>query len=611
MNSIDILWPMIAAACLTLAAMHALIFLKSRKSWANLAFAGLAVSVAGIAALELAMMKSTTPAQFGTLLRWYLVPVFLGFVAILVFVRLYFRTGRIWLAHAVWITRLAGLVIDFMVRPNLIYREITGLRHVDLLGSQITVAQGVPSRWLWFSQLSVALLLAFVTDASVALWRRGGALERRRALVIGGSLAAFILTAGALVALLNEQVMAAPYLISVPFLIVVAAMGHELSRDVLRAAELAQELRESEQRMELAASAVQLGLWSWDIARDEIWATDGARELFGFSGSERLNYDRLSSSLMPVDRDPFSQALKRATNGDGDFDSEYRVARTDGSTRWIATRCRVEFDARRRPFRLHGVSVDITARKAAEGEVQRQRSELAHVARVSMMGELAASITHDLTQPMTSILSNAEAAEIFMSQSPAALQDTRETLADIRRDAERSGEIIHGMRALLRKQEMEMRPLEPNAVVEDVLTLVAGDAALRKCTISADLSPKLPTVLGDRVHLQQVLLNLTMNALEAMAGQTPETRRLTVRTGVDGDGTVEIAVVDSGPGIAQDKIARLFEPFFTTKPRGMGMGLSIARRIIEAHRGRISAASNASEGATFRVVLPATEDSGP
>jgi PAS domain S-box-containing protein len=257
------------------------------------------------------------------------------------------------------------------------------------------------------------------------------------------------------------------------------------------------------------------------------------------------------------------------------------------------------------------VIVDITARKQAEAETQRQRAELAHVARVSTMGELAASVAHELNQPLGAILANAEAADLFLKQEPPALVEVKDILEDIRKDDERAGEVIRRMRALLRKREMELQDLHLNSVVEDVLRLVSGDAALRKMSIAAELSPFLPLVRGDRVHLQHVILNLSMNAMEAMAGRPAEKRRLNVRTSLNGNSTVELTVSDSGHGLAQEKIERLFDPFFTTKPNGMGMGLSIARRIIEAHHGHISAENNKGGGATFRVVLPvAGEGSG-
>lgn len=241
---------------------------------------------------------------------------------------------------------------------------------------------------------------------------------------------------------------------------------------------------------------------------------------------------------------------------------------------------------------------------------RRQQAELAHVARVSTMGELASSVAHELNQPLGAILSNAEAAELFLNQSPPALEEVRGILADIRKDDERAGEVIRRMRTLLRKREMEMVPIDLNSVVEDVFRFVSADASLRRTAMHADLSHRPVHILGDRVHLQQVLLNLMLNAMEAMNKQPPEKRHATVRTGIGGDGWVEMSVTDSGCGIDPDKLPHVFEPFFTTKTNGMGMGLSIARRIIEAHHGRIWAQNNASGGATFSVLLPAASGTG-
>ena len=294
-------------------------------------------------------------------------------------------------------------------------------------------------------------------------------------------------------------------------------------------------------------------------------------------------------------RDFYQRALQ-----EGPFTTEYL---TYTHTRTLL----LSFNVLKRDGNVFGVSVfgkDITERKQAEAELLRQRAELAHVARVSTMGELAASVAHELNQPLGAILANAEAAELFLQQDPPALDDLRAILADIRKDDERAGEVIRRMRALLRKHELERQPLEINSLVEDVLQLVSGDAALRGISLTADLGPVLPKISGDRVHLQQVLLNLILNGMDAMADQPRERRRISVRTRSGADGQVELAVMDSGHGIEPDKLPRLFEPFYTTKPNGMGMGLSIARTIIEAHRGRIWAENNASGGAAFRVTLP-------
>ena len=369
-------------------------------------------------------------------------------------------------------------------------------------------------------------------------------------------------------------------------------------------------LRESDERMILAAEAANLGVWIRYFKRSEVWATDKWRALLGFAKSERIDLDNFLQKLHPEDREMVSRTLAMAPERDGHYETEYRVMLPDGGLRWIGSRGRVEFDGHGKPVLARGVSMDITERKLAEAEVSRQRAELTHVARVSTMGELAASVAHELNQPLGAILANAEAAELFLQQDPPALGELRAILADIRQDDERAGEVIRRMRALLRKRELDQQPLEINSVVEDVLQVVSGDAALRKTAISADLAPLLPKILGDRVHLQQVLLNLILNGMDAMAEQPHERRRLSVRTRPGADGLVELVVTDRGHGIEPDKLPRLFEPFYTTKTNGMGMGLSIARRIIEAHRGRIWAENNASGGAAFHVTLPVVKEEG-
>ena len=235
--------------------------------------------------------------------------------------------------------------------------------------------------------------------------------------------------------------------------------------------------------------------------------------------------------------------MAKAVEIDGHYETEYRVVLPGGGMRWIASRGRVELNGAGKPIRVRGVLMDITARKQAEAETQRQRAELAHVAPVSTMGELAASVAHELNQPLGAILANAEAAEIFLNQDPPALDELRDILADIRQDDDRASEVIRRMRALLRKQELDRQPLEINSGVEDVLQVVSGDAALRKMAISAELAPGLPKIVGDRVHLQQVLINLMLNGMDAMTGEPRERRRLSIRTRSCTFGQVEVAVM--------------------------------------------------------------------
>ena len=248
--------------------------------------------------------------------------------------------------------------------------------------------------------------------------------------------------------------------------------------------------------------------------------------------------------------------------------------------------------------------VDITDRKRMELELQRNREELAHVTRVSTVGELTTSVAHELNQPLGAILSNAEAAEMFLAANPPALDEVRDILADIRKDDQRASEVIRRMRSLLRKQELAPKSIEINEAVEEVLRLLSIDASARKVAINFERTTDLPRVWCDPVHFQQVVLNLVLNGMEAMAGLPEEKRQVVVRTGPANNGTVQIAVADFGPGIPVDSLPKLFEHFFTTKKDGMGMGLSIARTIVEAHHGQIWAENNSEIGATFYFTVP-------
>ncbi len=361
---------------------------------------------------------------------------------------------------------------------------------------------------------------------------------------------------------------------------------------------------ESEERLTLAAEAAEFGVWVWNITTNQIWGSERWRRLFGFAPGDDIGFENLFQRIHPEDREIVEREVRGAATDQVDHLREYRIVLPDGTQHWIASRGRIFPEEIGKPDRFFGAAIDITERKQAAAELIRQRAELAHVARVSTMGELAASVAHELNQPLGAILANAEAAELFLQQEPPAFGELRATLADIRKDDERASEVIRRMRALLRKHELELQPLDINSVAEEALQLVSGDAALRRISLAADLLPFLPKIAGDRVHLQQVLLNLILNGMDAMHDQARDRRQIQVRTRLGADGLVELAVIDSGHGLEPNKLSRLFEPFYTTKPNGMGMGLSIARTIIDAHHGRIWAENNAVRGAVFRITLP-------
>src|SRR5437763_465940 len=435
MSWITVVWSMNAAACLTLAAFYCVVWCKQRENWVHLVFSFSAVAAAAIAAFELAMMHSETVGQYEALVRWIHVPVWVLTISFVAFVRLYLRAGRPWLAWSICGLRTLVLILNFILTPNLNFRRITSLRQFSWWGGEmISVPVGVANAWGLLSSLSLLLLLVFFVDATITLWRRG---DRRRAFVVGGSM-----IFGAILAwhvpLVIWGVIDVPFFLCFAYSGIVAAMAYELSYDLLHAAQLARrlqasevDLRETQERMELAASAAELGMWMWDIARNEIWLADKGRALFGFAASEKIDFDRFRSRIHPEDRESVRRAVENSLQTGAEYRSEYRAILPDGQLRWIAGRGHVEFNGNGQPARMRGASLDITKRKQAEEQAARQRNELAHLSRVSTLGELSGSIAHELNLPLSSILSNAQAAQRFLANGHTDLAEVRAILKDI------------------------------------------------------------------------------------------------------------------------------------------------------------------------------------
>src|SRR5438094_2355661 len=384
MNWVTGIWSIGSGACLTLALMHFVVWWKDRTARANLIFAVMATAVAVLAALELAMMRAETPAQFGIAVRWLHVPAWVIVASLVAFVRLYLRAGRRWLAWTVVGMRTVSLILNFVFSPNINYREITGLRHVSFLGEPVSVAAGVPNPLMLVAQLSLLLLIIFVTDATITVWRRG---DRRQALMVGGSILLFVTAATADGVAIAWGIISMPVSVSLFYQAIVAAMACELSYDVLRAAAFSRRLqaseaalRESEARINLAANAANLGLWIWNIPGDELWVTEKWRKLFGFADSERVTFARLLQVVYPGDRERMKQLVQHMFEHGGEYESEYRVTRPDGSTRWILGHGSVELDERGKPAFARGVSRDITKRKIAEEELRESEARFRTVA---------------------------------------------------------------------------------------------------------------------------------------------------------------------------------------------------------------------------------------
>jgi signal transduction histidine kinase/integral membrane sensor domain MASE1 len=362
-------------------------------------------------------------------------------------------------------------------------------------------------------------------------------------------------------------------------------------------------LRVSEERMSLAVESARLALWDWDVANDRVWMTEEGRKFFGFEPGEPLHYANLAGRVHPDDSAGRAASIHQALETGGSYEAEYRVILPDGSVRWIAARGRrpspTVNDA---PPRIIGVSMDITRQKQADSETQLQREQLAHLSRAATLSALSGSLAHELSQPLGSILSNAQAGQRFMSQDAPDLDELRAIFADIVSADCRAGEIIERLRTMLRRGEVALQPVSVNESLEELLRLTRSDLIARGVSVSNLTTGDLPAAMTDRVQLQQVLLNLIVNACDAMESNPPEDRNLTLTTFI-AQNEVRIGVLDCGVGLPDD-VETLFQPFHTTKYGGLGMGLSICRTLVTSHGGRLWAERRSERGAAFYVALP-------
>src|SRR5438094_2185599 len=795
---VTLIWCMCGGACLMLALMHLVVWWKNRTARANLVFSVMAIAVAAFAVLELALMRAETPEQFGLAIRWMHVPAWVIIVSLVGFVRLYLRAGRRWLAWAVVGVRTLSLIFNFGFSPNINYREITAVRHIPFLGESVSVAEGVANPWMLVAQLSLLLLVIFVTDAAITVWRRG---DRRQGLVL--SIVFFVLAATADAVLITWGIISMPLTARLFYKGIVAAMGYGLSYDLFRAAQLAKQfqaseaaLHESEERINLVSNVANLGLWVWDIRNDELWVTEKWRRLLGFAESEPVSFDRVLQVVHPEDRERMKQLVQHAFEGSGgEYENEYRITRPDGRTRWIAGHGSVELDERGKPAFARGVSrditlrkqaeealresesrfrtvadaapvliwmsgpdklctffnkgwldftgrmaeqelgngwaegvhredfdrcldvyvnsfdarqpftmeyrlrrndgefrwvldtgtprfaddgtflgyigsciditelkraeekfrlvldaapnamimvdsagvisfanapaatvfgyplseligchietliperfrdrhvgyrkdfhsqpssramgvgrdlfgrrkdgsefpvevglspmrtaeglfvlasvIDITARKEAELEHQRQNMELARVGRVAVMGELAASLAHEVNNPIGAIVANASAGQRLLAAGKIKTRDLKELLDDIVADGRRAGEVVQGIRNMVRKAEGRRSLIKIDETIDSLLRIIRAVALEKEVAMVAEVGSDAGQVWADPVQLLQVFLNLTLNAFEALSVMRPEARRAVIRTHLNLDGDILVSVRDSGPG---------------------------------------------------------------
>lgn len=390
-------------------------------------------------------------------------------------------------------------------------------------------------------------------------------------------------------------------------LLIVAGLCYlvlKFHREVKSRRKAEQAANDSRDQIEISVAAANLGLWDWDPVTDTVWTSEHCRTMLGLTGGATMPRERFLDCLQGEERALAETRMREAMATGRQCEAEYSLPQPDGSVQWIASRATPRSRRGGKPDHLLGVLMDITSRKQVEQEAIEQRKQLTHLTRVSVLGALSGALAHELNQPLTAILSNAQAARRILSHKRYDIAEIRQILEDIMADNMRAGDIISHLRSLLRKDEMARRPVDMNQLIDTVLAFSKSDLVLKGVRVTKDFCTDCARIEGDPVQLQQVLLNLFVNAGEAMGQMPASEKSLHIVTEKTGDGRLRVSVTDTGEGISDNNLQFLFEPFHTTKALGLGLGLPICNWIIMAHGGQLFAQGNPGGGATFSFELP-------
>jgi PAS domain S-box-containing protein len=361
--------------------------------------------------------------------------------------------------------------------------------------------------------------------------------------------------------------------------------------------------RRSEAKLVEAQRLSLTGSFGWNVSTGERYESKEFFRILGYDDPRSVTMEMILQRAHPEDRAFVEQTIGRASRDGTDADYEHRLLMPDGSIKHVHVVAHAVRDPEDQ-LEFVGAVMDVTATKRAEDELRKTQTELAHVTRVTMLGELTASIAHEVNQPLTAAVANAEACLRWLDRETPDIAKARRSVEWVVNDSCRASDVIRRVRALANKADIEKVPLDINAIVREVIALLQHELIRHGISLRTELATATSLILGDRVQLQQVVINLVMNGIEAMEPVTDRPRELVIRSRCDEAQSMIVSVTDCGVGISRDDADRLFKAFFTTKSGGMGMGLSICRSIVEAHGGRLSASRNEGHGATFQFVLP-------
>jgi PAS domain S-box-containing protein len=552
---------------------------------ASLMFCIMAAATAGMAGCELWTMQQTDMAAYTHALQWYNLMRWMVTLALVGFIHFYLGSGRPWLEWTVCGLRTLSLLVNFIFSPMVYYTSIEELVRIKFLGTEVTVVEGIPSPLSIIGQISLLVLAAYLVDAT---WRSTKVQHRPGGIRVGLSAVFFVLA-------LSLQMMFAlwgfidmPIVASLFFTGILIVMGIELSEDMLRSARLAEDLKVREQELlserkltdaifESAPGMLYLQSADGSMVR---WNSQHER-VTGYSNDETSRM-KIEDFCAEVERNTLTEARSMAL-AQGGHEVEFDLTRRDGRMARHFFRM-VPVEVAGAPH-LVGIGIDVTSQRALATETERQREQMAHIARVASVSELSSSLAHEINQPLAIILSNAQAAQRLMAREHPDLNELREILEDIVNADIRAADVIKRLRSILRQGRPALETVSPQALFDQALSMAQPDLKSGSVQVFRRHSKKLPLIQADRIPVEQVLLNLIKNACEAMENNGAREKTLSLSC-VDEGGWLRFSVRDNGHGLGEDG-DKIFEAFHTTKPKGLGLGLTICQTIIRAHGGNL------------------------
>ncbi|NDD74111.1 MAG: PAS domain S-box protein [Gammaproteobacteria bacterium] len=605
MRWIDVVWSAVAGACCTFAIVHGLVWWRRREAVLNGLFSLIAVVAATLALTEQRLLNSDSIDAYAFWLRLYMVPVFLLLVALLLYTRRSMPAAKHWLGWLAISLRVPLMLILFFDGSTRLYFEITALRKPEFFGQPLAVVSTTTGPLVYVGQASLALFTIYLVDAARCAWRAGFV---QRARLVGAFALLFALgIIWSHFSLWHDAQI--PYVVMPVFVPIVLLVGVELSANLLRTDQLESRLRESERQLSLAVDSAKAGLWQIDVETGEIWANARTHELANLRLGESAQFKDFVAIVHPDDRRRFMHMFRDDAGGYRvDASLEFRVVLPGGEIRWYSSHGRRVVGDDDGRTALWGVTIDITERKRSEEERLRRAQQMERLSRLAIMGELAAVVAHEINQPLAVVLSNAETAQMLLADANPNLHEVRMVLDEVVAADARAAAIVKRFRGLLQHRDPQLQSLNLRTAITGVLTFLRSELQRRGVRVEfpPDEFPSDDTdyrVAYDPVRLDQVLVNLIVNGCDAMSANAPGDRVLAL-TLVRAPFGVVVSVKDIGVGL-RDGAETLFEPFYTTKPEGLGLGLAIARSIVEAHGGTIWVTAGEDRGVTFSFSIPA------